>query len=65
MTGREELLETIQCVLKRLPESATLREFIEELEVMEEIEVGLRDVEAGRVMSLEEFKRRTEICVSK
>lgn len=65
MTSREELLETIQCVLKRLPESATLREFIDELEVMEEIEVGLRDVEAGRVMSLEEFKRRTEICVSK
>jgi predicted transcriptional regulator len=65
MSAKEELLDTAQLVLKRLPDNATLRDFIDELEVTEEVEAGLRDVEAGRVMSFEEFKRRTAICVSK
>lgn len=65
MTAKESLLETAQLVLKRLPDDATLREFINELEVMEAVEEGLSDVREGRVVSLDEFKQRTEPCLSK
>lgn len=65
MTGKEFLAETAQIVLKRLPDDASLRDFINELEVMEDVEEGLRDVEEGRVISFDEFKQRTEICLSK
>ena len=65
MTAREELLETIQCVLGRLPESATLREFIEEMEVMADIEDAEREIDEGKVLTFEEFKRRTDPCLLK
>ena len=65
MTTKESILETAQLVLKRLPEDATMRDFIDELEVMEEIEEGLQDVRDGRVMTLDEFKQRMELCHSK
>ena len=65
MTTKESILETAQLVLKRLPEDATMRDFIDELEVMEEIEEGLQDVREGRVMSFDEFKQRMELCHSK
>ena len=65
MTTKESLLELAEVVLKRLPDDATLREFIDELEVMEAVEEGLADARAGRVISLDELKRRTELCLSK
>ena len=65
MTVREELLETVQLILRRLPDDATLRDFIKELEEMDAVEEGLRDVEAGRFMTLEEFKKRTLPCLTR
>ena len=65
MTAKESLLETAQIVLKNLPDDATLRDFIDELEEMEAIEEGLQDEREGRVISLDEFKQRTELCLLK
>lgn len=65
MTSREQLMETVHSILDRLPAEATVRHLIEELEDAESIEAGLRDVEDGRVMSFDEFKKRSELCLSK
>ena len=65
MTSRDQLKETLQSILDRLPTEATIRHLIAELENAESIEAGLRDVEEGRVMSFDEFKKRSELCLSK
>jgi len=65
MSAREELLEMVQLVLQRLPEDATVHNLIEELLGMESVEQALREVQAGRFLTLEEFARRTQPCLTK
>ncbi len=65
MNTKDELAETVQLALQRLPDDATLRDLIDELEVLEDLEAVEREVSAGKVLTLEEFKKRTEPCLSK
>jgi hypothetical protein len=65
MTAKEDLIDLVQLTLQRLPDDATLRELIEELEVLEDLEEVEREVDEGKVMTLEEFKKRTDPCLSK
>ena len=50
MTATETILETAQTAVKSLPADASLRDLIDELEAMESIEEGLRDVREGRAV---------------
>ena len=65
MPSRDQLKEVLQSILDRLPPEATIRHLIVELENAEAIDAGLRDVEEGRVMSFDEFRKRSELCLSK
>lgn len=49
-----------QRVLDALPEDATLEQIQYHLYVVQKVEAGLRDVEAGRILSQEEVERRIE-----
>ncbi len=53
-TTRDQVLE----VIKRLPAETSVEEAMERLYFLAEIEAGLRQVEAGQVVSHEEAKRR-------
>ena len=53
-TTRDQVLE----VIKRLPAETSVEEAMERLYFLAEIETGLRQVEAGQVVSHEEAKRR-------
>jgi hypothetical protein len=65
LTSKESLRETVDLVLRRLPEQAKIRDLIDELEAKAAVEEGLRDVEENRLLTLEEFKKQTESCLSK
>ena len=47
-------------LLRRMPESVTLEEICEELAILAGIRRGEADADAGRVVSHEEVKRRSE-----
>ncbi len=53
-TAKQKILEAIQ----QLPPDVTMEEAIERLVFLARIECGLRDAEAGRIVSHEEAKRR-------
>jgi len=53
-TAKQKILEAIQ----QLPPDVTMEEAIERLVFLARIERGLRDAEAGRVVSHEEAKQR-------
>ncbi len=65
MTAKETLQDMARQVFERLPDDATMDDLIDGLETEQAIERGLRDVREGRVVTLEEFRKRTEICLSK
>ncbi|MBI3662594.1 MAG: hypothetical protein HY234_06030 [Acidobacteria bacterium] len=54
MTAKEKALK----VIENLPEDVSFDDILEELYVQEKIERGLEDVEAGRLISHEEAKKR-------
>ena len=53
-TTEERVLEAVQ----RLPPDATVEQAIERLSFMAKVEEGLRQAEAGKLVSHEEVKRR-------
>lgn len=65
MTSKEELTECVQLAIQRLPDDATLRDLIEELAFVEELEDIVREMDEGKFLTLEEFKRRTAHPFSK
>ncbi len=54
MSTKEEVIKLI----KKLPESATLDDIMEELYFQKKVDRGLKDLEKGRIISHEEAKRR-------
>jgi predicted transcriptional regulator len=53
-TAKQKILQAVQ----QFPPDVTIEEAIERLIFLAKIERGLRDVDAGRVVSHEEAKRR-------
>ena len=56
MTTKEQILES----LSRLPDDATIEDAIEWLHLLQEIEIGLQQIEAGQTVTHEEVLRRLE-----
>ena len=54
MITKDQMVEAI----RSLPDDATIRDAIEQLELIEMIEQGLADVEAGRTVSHAEARKR-------
>ena len=52
--AKKEAVELIE----RLPDTATTADILDELYFKEQVEKGLRDVEAGRTITHEELKKR-------
>ena len=52
--------EIVEEILEQLPDDTTLEEVQYRLFVRQKIEQGLADVEAGRVISHDEVKRRSQ-----
>ncbi len=55
-TAKEEALEAIQ----QLPDNVNFEEIVYRLHVISKVNQGIKDVEAGRVISHEELKRDIE-----
>lgn len=51
--------------LRQMPESASLQEISEEIAILAAIQRGEDDSDAGRVMTHEEVKRRSEAWITK
>ena len=56
--------EIVEKILEQLPEDTTLEEVQYRLFVRQKIELGLADIEAGRVISHDEAKRRMQKWLS-
>ena len=54
MTAKQQILEFIE----RMPDDVSVEEAIEGLYLLNKIQIGLRQVEAGDVISHEEVKRQ-------
>ena len=54
MNARDAALE----VIRRLPRDSTTQDILEELLFRAQVDEGLRDIEAGRVMSHAALRRR-------
>lgn len=50
--------EEVQRILDRLPDDATLEDIQYHVNVLQKLDQGLADIEAGRTLSEEEFDRR-------
>ncbi len=61
MTAKEIALDAIA----HLPDSATIEEIMEALYVRKKMADGLADIEAGRVVSNDEAKKRFEAWLQK
>lgn len=61
MTTKEEVLG----VIKKLPESATYEDIMEELYFRQKVEKGLLDIEKGNLISHEEAKKRLSKWLTK
>ena len=61
MTDKQMVLETVE----KLPESATIEQIREELDIIAGLKRGLEDSEAGRVKSHEEVKTLVESWITK
>jgi hypothetical protein len=59
MTNKEKILDVIQ----RLPEEVAYDRVIDEICVLQKIEIGLRQVEEGDVISHEDLKRHFQTRV--
>jgi predicted transcriptional regulator len=55
-TAKQEAIEAI----KRLPDSAPLDEIVYRLYVLNKVQQGLKDIDAGRVVPGEELAREIE-----
>jgi hypothetical protein len=51
--------------LEQLPESASLMDFKEELEIMEALQEGREDMAAGNVKSIDEARAAINACFTK
>ena len=60
-TDKQLALEAI----RNLPDEVTLSEIADEIAMLHSIEEGLKDADAGRVISHEEMKRRMKQWLSK
>jgi predicted transcriptional regulator len=58
MTPMDTPKQQVQEILENLPEDASLEDIQYHIYVRQKIEQGLADVDAGRVISHEEVKRR-------
>jgi len=56
MTAKEQILES----LSRLPDDATIEDAIEWLQILHEIEMGTKELQAGQFVTHEEVLRRLE-----
>lgn len=56
MISKEQLIKSIES----LPDEVTVDEMIDRIILLDKIEQGLRDVEAGNVYTTEEVKERLE-----
>jgi predicted transcriptional regulator len=54
MTSKQQILE----VIERLPDDVPVDQVIEELYLLHKIQIGLEQVQAGRVVPPEEVKQR-------
>jgi predicted transcriptional regulator len=61
----ETAKEQVQEILETLPEDASLEDIQYHIYVRQKIQQGLDDVEAGRVISHEDVKRRLENWLTK
>ncbi|MDJ0824712.1 MAG: hypothetical protein QNJ16_04345 [Rhodobacter sp.] len=50
--------ESVQAMIQKLPDDVTYEEMLYKLYVLESIEAGMADVEAGRTFTHEQVKRR-------
>jgi predicted transcriptional regulator len=57
---RESPKQQMMTVLQQQPDDSTYEELLRELAFAKVVERGLRDVDAGRLVSNEEVKRRIE-----
>ena len=64
VTPRSEKEIALDAV-RTMPDSATLREILEELAILEAIRRGEADLAAGRVVSHDEVKRRSATWISR
>jgi predicted transcriptional regulator len=55
-TAKQEAIEAIE----RLPDSAPLDEIVYRLYVLNKVQQGLKDIDAGRTVSSEELAREIE-----
>ena len=55
-TAKEEVLR----ILERLPDDVSLEDIQYQIYVLQKIDYGLADIEAGHTVSEEEFDRRME-----
>ncbi len=55
-TAKQEAIEAIE----RLPDSAPLDEIVYRLYVLNKVQQGLKDIDAGRTVSSEELTREIE-----
>ena len=58
MSEMSTVKEQAKKLIEKLPDDATWKDLLYEVYVCQEIEAGLRDLEAGRVLSQEEVKKR-------
>jgi len=54
MTTKQQAIKAI----KALPDDATIEDMMEWLHFIAQVEAGLKDVDAGRVISNEDLKKR-------
>jgi predicted transcriptional regulator len=57
--------QEVQKILEQLPEDATLEDIQYHIYVRQKVEQGLRDVEAGRVLTHEEVEKRLSRWIGK
>lgn len=61
MSNKDLVLEIVQ----KMPDDVTLDQIIEQLQLEAALDKGLDDLEAGRVVTFEELKKRSEKWITK
>ncbi len=67
MRRREVLLDKMKVLrsVSLMPDRFSLDEFVDRMIILEKIERGLADIEAGRTFTLEEVKKRFDHILTK
>lgn len=67
MRRREVLLDKMKVLrsVSLMPDRFSLDEFVDRMIILEKIERGLADIEAGRTFTLEEVKKRFDHILAK